>query len=115
MTDRLRLAAQAVVESWSDPTGNRTPLGDTLDALRRALAEPAPCPDGVENCPGDCAGERPATVAHYDTLEIAPADHTAVVSNAPCPRCGGSGVLAGEIVRDVTGREGLLKCPGCAK
>jgi putative ubiquitin-RnfH superfamily antitoxin RatB of RatAB toxin-antitoxin module len=53
-------------------------------------------------------GERPATVPHYDTLEIAPADHTAVVSNAPCPRCGGSGVVMDGTVNPVA-------CPGCAK
>ena len=39
------------------------------DMNHSALAEHAPCPDGVENCPGDCAG--------------APANYTGVVPNAP--------------------------------
>ena len=58
MTDRLRLAAQAVVDAMDAQSNWNNPgLLAASEALRRALAEPAPCPDGVENCPGDCAGE----------------------------------------------------------
>ena len=70
------------------------------DMNHSALAEHAPCPDGVENCPGDCAGERPATVPHYDTLEIA----------QPCPRCNGDRV----VMRDKDRRTvEVVPCPRC--
>ena len=108
MTSRLRLAAQALlplmdnkreVDEIDDCGWSREEVA-ALDALRRALAEPAPCPDGVENCPGDCTGERPATVPHYDTLEIA----------QPCPRCNGDRV----VMRDKDRRTvEVVPCPRC--
>ena len=52
-------------------------LNEARAALSHSAATGEGCPDGVENCPGDCTGERPATVPHYDTLEIAqPETHT---------------------------------------
>jgi hypothetical protein len=41
-------------------------------------------------------------------LMIAPANHTAVIPNAPCSRCGGSGLVMDGTVNPVA-------CPGCAK
>jgi len=74
-------------------------LGLEVIRLRCAQpSEPAPCPDGVENCPGDCTGTAKAEylrgfddgvysakkeygieeTPYFDTLEIA----------QPCPECG---------------------------
>jgi len=68
MTDRLRLAAQEALYAHDNPS--MVPDKSRVwDALRRALAEPAPC----EKCEG--TGSYPPGMTH----------------EAFCPRCGGTG------------------------
>ena len=87
----IRRAAEAVCKASFDDRACEISVFFLIDKLRAALAQPAAtgegCPDGVENCPGDCTG--------------APANYTGVVPNAPyptgheCDRCSGTGILKG--------------------
>jgi hypothetical protein len=51
--------------------------------------------------------EAPSELA-AEIRALAPANHAAVVSNAPCPRCGGSGLVMDGTVNPVA-------CPGCSR
>jgi len=81
----FRAGVQAALR-WSWPEVDD--VGILTMTLTVLAPTKAPCPDGVENCPGDCAG--------------APANYTGVVPNAPyptgheCDRCSGTGLVRRE-------------------